>query len=458
MPDLDSMIDSAFDAAAVTTSTPAASERLSDTPAPAADHASDSAVDQEPAAAEDPIDDAPDAPVDDEPDAAEAADPAPPADDATKEPSADDLPEDAVVRVGRNGKKEIVYPEARGLAIYAGYKTAQAAAEILGEPLTPDALTSRQTSHEWLAAQNMDAISPNVKEQGYVFANLFRTAAEAISRGEISHDPLETMGEAFLNTMAQVSPENHQRTVNFVLNQHIQEMYDEAAQTGDQKLLKTAQNLDYKLNNRFLKDDELKTRTKPQVDSREQDLRQREQQIAQHQRQQQKVAWDGWNQNTTSSIQQSVDSAVNEAIPPEVRKAFESSPEGKDRMANTVRLLNIEIREALNKDPKWSSATRDLYTRASRAASEEVRESLRTQIVQRYQARARQVIAANAAKIIGAQSAGLKTANAAKHNKLAEAQQQKSTPGTSTPAPRRTPQQADARQRTWEEQVDALLG
>ena len=37
MTDLDSMIDSAFDAAAVATSTPAASERLSDTPAPAAD-------------------------------------------------------------------------------------------------------------------------------------------------------------------------------------------------------------------------------------------------------------------------------------------------------------------------------------------------------------------------------------------------------------------------------------
>jgi hypothetical protein len=446
------MIDAAFDAAAVSTSTAAATERLSDTPAPAADPVKDTAVD-EPAVADEPIDEIPE-PVVDEPGADDPA--APPADDAPKD-TVDDLPEDAVVRVGRNGKEEVVYSKPRGMAIYAGYKTAQAAAEILGEPLTPEAMSTRQTSHEWLSAQNMDAISPNVKEQGYVFANLFRTAAEAISRGEISHDPLETMGEAFLNTMAQVSPENHQRTVNFVLNQHIQQMYDEAAQSGDVKLLKTAQNLDYKLNNTFLKDEDMRTRTKPTVDSREQDLRQREQNIAQHQRQQQKAAWEGWNTGTKSSIQQSVDSAVNEAIPAELRKSFESSPEGKDRLANTIRLLNVEIREALNGDQKWVAATRDLYTRASRAASEEVRESLRTQIVQRYQARARQVIAANAAKIIGAQSAGLKTANAAKHNKLAEAQQQKNTPGTGTPAPRRVPQ-GEGRQRTWEEQVDAVFG
>jgi hypothetical protein len=457
MPELDgglnSMIDAAFDAAAVSTSTPAATERLSDTPAPAADPVKDTAVD-EPAIADDPIDETPE-PVVDEPAADDPA--APPAEEAPKD-TADDLPEDAVVRVGRNGKEEVVYPKARGMAIYAGYKTAQEAEQILGEPLTPDALTSRQTSHEWLSAQNMDAISPNPKEQGYVFANLFRTAAEAISRGEISHDPLETMGEAFLNTMAQVSPENHQRTVNFVLNQHIQQMYDEAAQTSDVKLWKTTQNLDYKLNNTFLKDEDMRTRTKPTVDSREQDLRQREQNIAQHQRQQQKVAWEGWNTGTKSSIQQSVDSAVNEAIPAELRKSFESSPEGKDRLANTIRLLNVEIREALNGDQKWVSATRDLYTRASRAASEEVRESLRTQIVQRYQARARQVIAANAAKIIGAQSAGLKTANAAKHNKLAEAQQQKNTPGTGTPAPRFVPQRADARKQTWDEHVDSVFG
>jgi len=436
--------DSMFDAAVSSNETPAAEAApVAETPEPAA---------EETPAPEDPG-------TPEEPAVDPAAEPEPAADEepAATDPAAiDELPEGATLRMGKGGKEEIVYSKERGLSIYAGYKTAREAEQILGEPLTAAAIQDRQVSHEWFQNQRVDAISPDPRDQGNVFTNIFLDAAKAISDGEIGHDPLDTMPEAFLNSLRSVSPEHYAKATAHVMQGTLQDLYREAATTGDKKLLNTVQNLDFKLNGTYVKDDEVKSLAEKPIDKREQDLQQREQAIERQRAQQRDAAYRSWNEKTVSSITTSVQSEIDKQIPAAVKQAFESTPEGQTRLKNMLRILDFEVRDAIRTDQKWLDGRNDLFKRAKMAPSEQMRGQLQTQIVQRYVQKARMVLAAKAANIISAESAGIKNANAANHKKLSEGATQRSTPA-GTPALRRVPD-GPAKAKTWEEQVDLVFG
>jgi len=381
--------------------------------------------------------------------------PAEPPAEKPAEAETEDIPEGVTVR-DRGGRKEWVYPEDRAKSIYGGYKLAKTAEEIIGEPLTEEAIATRQQAHAWLENQRVDSFSPNPADQANVFRNIFREAASAISNGEIGHDPLETMSEAFLSTLQEMAPEHYEATQNYVMQGVLDRLYQEAAKSGSEKLLRSAQNLDHHLNGKYRADDAVKSMSAKvtPIDQREAKLAERERAIQQHSEAQQKQAWSNWSNSTKTSINESVKSVLTEQIPQDVKTAFEAAPGGQQRLANITKLLDIEVREAMKRDPKWSEQNANLFNLAKMAPTEQRRAAIQQQIVQRYAQKARQVVVAKAPSIIAVETAGIKTANSALHKKLSAGQQQKGSAGPAQPAPRRIPSELPPNM-GWEDFIDS---
>lgn len=375
--------------------------------------------------------------------------------EAKPTPEATDTPEGATLRE-RNGKKEYVFPEERGKTVYAGYKLAQEAEQLLGEPLTRETLQARQNAHEWLETQKIEFVSPDPNDQANVFQNMFREAAQSLANGEIGHDPLETVGEAFLTTLQQTAPEHYERTERFVMQGVIDKLYQAAAESKNEKLLRTVQNLDHHFSGKYTRDEELAKRVPDPMARREQELNEREQRIQQHQQRQAQARWNNWHNTTKSTIGESVKTVIASQIPDAIQQAFAKMPNGAQRIENVKQLLDLEVKKAIQGDQNWRQVNANLFKQAEMAPSEQRRQAIAQQIVQRYEQRARQVLTAKAKQILDAETLSLKQANAATHQRQSQAAAQKGAVGGSRPPARRIPDAA-IEAMDWADYVDSAI-
>lgn len=450
---LDAAIDSLFtedgSVAGITEGAPQGQESSDE----AVDPVDPAASDTTPADADEPGDvDEPEDPADKPVDPAKEEKPA-------DQQAADDQMEGAQLRE-RNGKREYVFTEERGKTVYAGYKMAREAENVLGEPLSVEALQQRQNAHEWMQGQKIDLVSPDPAAQSNIFRNLFREAAGALAAGEIGHDPLETVGEAFLDTLRETAPEHYERAASYVMASEIERLYEkglEAKNAGNDKLLRAIQNLDYHLTGKYIKDDDLAKRVPDAITRREQDLAAREQRIQQSQAQHKQAQWRNWEASTSSSIGENVRTVIDSQIPETVKTAFANLPNGSQRIENIQNLLDLEIRKSIKADPKWKQQTANLYKQAELAPTEQRREQVKQEIVQRYAQRARQVMAAKAAQILSAETLSLAKTNAATHNRQKAAAEQKGITGSGKPPVRSIPESAPPGSQSWEEYLDATI-
>ena len=421
-----------------------------------ADTSTETPADGDNADTGDVTDSAPDLDAPASPEAPEESDAEPPLpEEAKPTPEATDTPEGATMRE-RNGKKEYVFPEERGKTVYAGYKLAQEAESLLGEPLTREALQARQNAHEWLETQKIEFVSPDPNDQANVFQNMFREAATALANGEIGHDPLETVGESFLTTLQATAPEHYERAERFVMNGVLDKLYQAAAESKSEKLLRTVQNLDHHFNGKYTRDEELTKRVPDAMTRREQDLAQREQRIQQHQQRQAQARWNNWHNTTKSTIGESVKTVIASQIPEAIQQAFSKMPNGSQRIENVKQLLDLEVKKAIQGDQNWRQQNANLFKQAEMAPSEQRRQAIAQQIVQRYEQRARQVLAAKAKQILDAETLSLKQANAATHQRQQAAANQKGAVGGSRPPARSIPGSVAA-EGSWEDFVEAAF-
>lgn len=368
-----------------------------------------------------------------------------------------EIPEGVTVRE-RNGKKEWVYPADRGRNIYEAYKLAKEAETVIGEPLSLEALQDRQTAHDWVTNQKIDFISPSADDQRNVFANIFREAAAAINNGEIGHDPLETAADAFMATLRHMAPEHYEAATTKIFTDQLQSFYDKAAETGNEKLLRSVQNLDHFLTGKYKQDDEVK-RSNPKTDplaDRERMLTEREQRIERHRQQQAVAAWRDWNTQTSTLAKDSVKSLIEGHITEPIRKAFEAMPNGSQHIQNIHTLLDAEVRDAIAKDQNWKAQKANLLRQAEWAPTEQARETIRQALLSRYKQSVAKVLQAKAPGIISAQTHGLKTASAARNQRQAAAAQQKGAVGGGTPPARNIPGSA-ASDGTWDDYCETAL-
>ena len=405
--------------------------------APAVEAAADVVVDEPSAPAVDALPDPGEPPAEEtavtEPAEEDALPVAADADAKTPE-AVEDLPEGATVRE-RNGKKEWVYTPERGREIYEGHKLAKQAQEIFGEDVTADSLTARQNAHVWLETQRLDILSNNPDEQINAFANIFLDIEASVNSGEVSHDPRATIGAAFAATMARHAPDAYATMANGIITDKIADLYKEAAKSGNSQLLHTVQNLDAHFTGKWLKDDEVAKSVPSELDARIQDLEAREAVLRNAGTQQAQRQWKAWSQNTIQSTRDAVKSAVTDSIPQAIKDAYKSDP---DSMARIEKLLKIEVEEDIRNDPKWAQARQQLIRRAE-LGSEANRSAVAKELVQRYTARARQVISTKAAGILTAETKAALLANAATLKKHEAVKDRKGVPGASVAPTRLLP-------------------
>lgn len=371
------------------------------------------------------------------------------------EPAADpDIPEDVTITDRKTGGKMWSYPEEKARRIFAESKQFQQVAEIFGEDVTPEAVELRQNAYDWQQTQRLDLLSQNPREQSRAFANIFDDVARALNNGEIAHDPTPQMAKVFAQTLQRYNPDAFQEMAGEAINQKLEDLYAEAHEAGNTKLLRAVQNLDYRLNNTYRKDDELAASVKTDIDRREQAIADREERIAQADRQQSVRAYEAWRTDTVKLNADAVKSVISTTIPQAVKDAYKGDPA---KLARIERLLDIEVRESIRSDPKWKPTLENLYRRAQ-SGSEAIREQARKEINQRHSARARQVMQTKGASILSEELQAAKTANTATH-KRHEAGTARKAPGAGIPARRELPSSVEAtgaNSNNWRQMLDSL--
>lgn len=404
------------EAAPVTETAPATEARRPTQEDP--DDDPDSGDDTPPEAPEDP----------EEPEAAQPADadPAPPVTDP-------DLPEGVQVRTKANGKKEWAWPETRARSIYDGYKSAQSAEDVFGEPLTPELAQQRQDAFNDHESMLADYLSGDEAGQGRFLKQLAHWAGAARKSGEVQHDPLKTLASrlpAFLQEAG--GQETFDALAAPVIRTQLDALYAEALGEDQKNLLASLQHLDLRLFGTYRKRADIQP--PDPLAEREKAIAKREETLAERERTNTRGAFEEWQNKAALDIRAVVQDAIGERLGPNIVKSYEKFPTD---FAAVKELLRKDLQDRLSKDRAWQEEVNRHVARASNAANGEQRDQIREALKARYKAKAMFWISPErnpkVAEILKQRAAVIQQNSQAKHQRL-QAGAERRTPG-STGAP-----------------------
>jgi len=411
-------------------------------------------LEPEPETPEEPGD--PDAPHEDEPAPEPEAEPAP-------APKPEDLPEGVTVKEGKDGKKFWTYPENRARTIYADHQKARAAEEIMQEPLTPEAVHARENALRDMEWMRLDFLSGDPRKQASVFTHFLKQAKAAVDRGEVAADPTPIAAMAFIDLLEKHAPEAHAAVADkfktdkaATVKSFVRETYRKAVASGVKGLMTSAQWMAKELTGDYKWLDEAEPAPDPN-EARLHDVEARENRLREHVQQQERSAIETWNQTTVTQVNEEVQGAIGQALEV-VKKSYEKYPK---RLKSLSDQLEKEVRSAIQSDEAWRQTNEQLYTRASLARSEEIRQEVRDRLAKRYAAKARSVIDRVKAEIFSEDAIWLKTQNVEQRNRQGRAKE-RTTPATAgSPATPRlpvTPKSGAVGRGDWENFVDSAFG
>jgi hypothetical protein len=364
----------------------------------------------------------------------------PPAEQVGEQPQPDDelakeMAADGAKLRTRDGHREWVYGENRGKLVYAGFKKAQAAEEILQEDLTPEAIQTREVAYrdaEWL---RLDLISGDPQKQANVFVHLLKLVKNAQEAGEIAGDPTPAAVDAFVSVLARQNPEAYQRLKDSVTpdlaavtRNSLKDVYQKALETGDKNVAVSAQHIARALFSDYKYLDQKAAPSDPAAD-REQNLRERENRIEERDRAEMKRGLETWQRTTSTKVQEGVEGAIDAVLGQDpVKKGYEKFPE---RLNNLRIRFREEVKQAIQSDQAWKQANEQLYRRAQLAASEDVRQRVAADVVKRYAAKAKTVLDRISNKVLSEDAQLLKAGSTATHQRRQEAAQKRGLTGVS---------------------------
>ena len=359
-----------------------------------------------------------------------------------------DLPEGVTVRKSKDGKKEWVYPEERGRTIHAGYAKARDAEEILDRELTKETVEELKTAADSMEWMRLDFASGTPSLQANVFKHFLRQSRAMGQSGEIAADPVPAAAETFLDVIEANHPDAGARITNRIVQREIQRIYAKAKKDGNQNLFNAITHLDNAWNNKFEKWDdykvpddlptEIRKPAQPAADSG-QDLQQ-----ANHQ----------FVDTTLESVGKAISDEVDGFLSDYKDRVYKKYPE---RMKNVTLRLRQEIKDAIQRDANWRKQNEQFFSRASLTQSERIRDEITGQIVARYAAKAKKVLAENR-KVISEDIQHLKdTAEAQKRRAQKGQSKRRFTRGK--PSPAKLPKKAKSgfiNRDDWAGMIDSL--
>lgn len=420
-----------------------APETATETPTEEVDDSPAFTIDEPPAVEEIPVAD------EESPAGEEKEEAAPPAKtDVTPE----ELPEGVVVGKGKDGKPGYFASESRWKSIYGNHQMTQQAANIIGEPLTIEAI---QLRNDALVNQERlfdDLSSADPKIQSGVLGYMIDEMSQAFQNGEVGTDPSVPLAQAFYSTLQQKSPEAYANLRFTAAKDLVTEMYEQAAQSGSKALFSSAQHfamalagipadrqtdLAYirsatgRLGLPFFAGEEMANLGRRAADPNAQIL-------AENARLKAQLDGRGQTNQTAqfdqfkSGVNQQIDNGLKAEVYTEalstVAKAWEKHPEDYNRLV--VEPLQREVAKVMAADPVFKDAINRLMSRAQRATNQQVRDNLAAQIRQTYVNRAKQAAEAVKRPILDFAAKTLSDKSASTNGRRAAAQTRTAVSGT----------------------------
>lgn len=244
----------------------------------------------------------------------------------------------------------------------------------------------------------------------------------------------ENYPEAFTQVMLeapqrlmQQNPQAYQILEQRFDNGLVQRIYNTAKRTGDEDLFVLAQNLDLKLNGKFLRKADLKQAASNPLAEREAALSRREQEFHAQQRQQLEQRRAAYQQETDTAVNTGVSDLIEQALTS--NKAIADAFKNKPNWQWMKRGLADAIDDAEKANPQWVK-----HFNANRSALlAKPSDEGRRQLVAMKQDFAKRVIARNLKQIVEAATGSVMSANAATHQKREAAQAKREPIPAGTP-------------------------
>lgn len=368
-------------------------------------------------------------------------------------------PEELPEGVSREAKGLRV-TEPRWKAIYGDHQfVAQQAPQIIGEPLTTEALTLRHNALQMQEQFYTDQNSGDPAIQGKVLDFQLGEMARAFKDGEVGVDPTVPFTQAFYEKI-QAHPDAHAALRFSAAKDLIAEMYEAAAQSNDPSLFSSAQHMSRMLAGvkpEFLKgpngiatlrataermgipfytQEEMAgiARGADPVAQMRAENEQLRSQLNGRQASTQTAQFDTWKSTTNQAIAAGIaDDAVKPALA-SIAEAWKEFP--KEYQEEIVAPLHREVNRILGEDSAFQQQIRSLGVQAQRATSPAVRDRLTQNIRQLYVNRAQRAIEASKQPIIRQGTERLKGRSTANHARRAAGQSQTAPKGPTTAVPR----------------------
>lgn len=385
---------------------------------------------------------------------------------AETQPPAVDLPDGVRLGKDKSGNEGVFVAKDRWeKTIYPHHKAVQEMSELIGEPLTADALRERHEAFIGSEKLYSDLFSGDPTAQRNVLDHFFEQAAERMTAGEVGSDPMVSFTSTFYQALKERNaadpskgdPAYQDLRINGAKDL-LAEMFNEAATTGDESLFYAAQNFARRLAG-FGKDATdaslvraaaerigipfytkaemagLAKGRSPEMDLRAENAHLKAQ-LEGRQTTNQAAQFETWHSGVKQAVQTAVlEKGVREALSEDSQKgAWATNQTAFQRLV--IDPLHKEVIEKLKSDPVLAEKVARLTAEAKRAVSAQIRDAKRAQIEAAYATRARQIAEANKKRFLTDAATTFQGQNAQRHERLSAAQNQRVPKGSGNPVPR----------------------
>lgn len=432
-----------------------------DIPEPVSEGVDDTPVDAAPVD-ETPID-APvgdDAPADESPlDATPDVTPDASVPDVPTVDAPEDLEEGIIKSKDAKGKYKYQLDENRYAKVYGDYKMAREASDLLGEPLTLDAIKLRNDA--WQAQERLfdHVTSGEPTRQADVVNFLLSEMKSAQADGETGVDPTIPFAEIVYSSLRDNAPDAYAHLRLQAARDLIGEMFELAASTGDEALgssmghaaralagigprsanetpeayLQRVREVTGQSQLPFYTPDEWKglARTEDPQARLVIENAELKAQLNQRSGPAPTEQFATWNKSNSEAVNAAI---FEGAVKPALSSVEESWKDWKDDYQRlVVDPLNSEVTKAIRGDQDLAQKTADLRARARRATSESVRQSIGDQIKELYVNRAKSATDKIKGPILKFAAEALQGRSATKNGRQSAAQTRTAPSGTGTP-------------------------
>lgn len=366
----------------------------------------------------------------------------------------DELPEGVTAGKNRKGDEGVFVRSNRWDNLYSQHKMVQEISDVIGEPLTKEAISLRDQAYVAQEQMFMDLESGDPGSQAKVLDFILDQLSEARQIGRTGTDPLTPLAATFYDRLQAKAPEAYAALRGRAARDLATELFRDAARSGDKNLFLSAQHVARWLTQSpdgdpaqiravaermgvpFHVMDEMEglargadplTEAQRTIQSLQQQLNGRQASTAAEQ-------WQSWQAETGNVVRKGI---LDEAVKPALASIEQAwKPFQKDYDELVVKRLADAVKNTLANDPTLDAKIRNLTTQAQRATNPQLRAQLRDQIRQAYVNRAKQAADAHRREVIDFASQSLKGRVDSNHGRRQAAQTRTAPKGSTAPVPR----------------------